>query len=116
MKKDQPWEEPNAGANLALWKNYFFKACSVKGDSPFEEFTELSVQKKHVSSNQVQSVWKLLFHRRISGVFADFQSGRSGVPGSSSMAVSSMFYILHTRNLPNAICHIHSSGFSLKSC
>lgn len=66
MKQDSTWEEPNARANLALWKNYFFKACSVKGDSPFEEFTEFSVQKKHVSNNQVQSVWTLLFRRRVS--------------------------------------------------
>lgn len=45
-----------------------------------------------------------------------FKSAVLECPGSSSMAVSSMFYIIHTRNLPNAICHIHSSGFSLKSC
>lgn len=112
--RTQPWEKPNARANLALCRNCFFKACSVKVDSPFEEFIELSVQKKHVSRNQVQSVWRFLFHRRISVVFADFQND-SGVLWSSSMAVSSMFYILHTKNLPNAIYHIHSSGFSWKA-
>lgn len=86
-----------------IWKKHLLKACCMKVYSLFEEFTELFLQKKLVSTT-IYTTFGICISQDISCSFSDFHSSHFGVYLSSSTAISGVFHILQTGNL-QMLCH-----------